>query len=112
MKRSGHLPMAKLAYEDRKFMQSLGARPLRILAEYLDPLGRLRRAKVGDTIVMFGSARIYSRERALERLRQVEQSGRDRRKIEWRGQRKKKITVARADLQMSITYSPQMVGSL
>ena len=61
MKRSGHLPMAKLAYEDPTFMESLGARPLRILAEYLDPLARLRREKVADTIVMFGSARIHSR---------------------------------------------------
>jgi hypothetical protein len=26
-------PQAKLAYEDPKFMESLGARPLRILAE-------------------------------------------------------------------------------
>ena len=104
MKRSGHLPMAKLAYQDRKFMESLGARPLRILAEYLDPLGRLRRANVGDTIVMSGSARIYSRERAEARLRQVEESGRGRRKIEWRGQWKKKISVARVDLQMSRYY--------
>jgi len=96
--------MAKLAYQDRKFMESLGARPLRILAEYLDPLGRLRRANVGDTIVMFGSARIYSRERAEARLRQVEESGRGRRKIEWRGQWKKKISVARVDLQMSRYY--------
>jgi uncharacterized protein (TIGR00730 family) len=104
MKRSGHLPMAKLAYEDKKFMESLGARPLRILAEYFDPLGRLRRAKVGDTIVMFGSARIYSRERALERLRRVQESGRGRSKVEWRGEWKKKITVARADLQMSRYY--------
>ncbi|HSY59397.1 MAG TPA: hypothetical protein VK795_07545, partial [Terriglobales bacterium] len=62
MKRSSHLPMAKLAYRDPKFMESLGARPLRILAEYLDPLARLRREKVADTIVMFGSARIHSRE--------------------------------------------------
>ena len=104
MKRSGHLPMAKLAYEDQKFMESLGARPLRILAEYFDPLGRLRRAKVGDTIVMFGSARIYSRERAQERLRRVQESGRGRSKVEWRGEWKKKITVARADLQMSRYY--------
>ncbi len=35
MKRSGHLRMAKLAYHDQSFMESLSARPLRILAEYL-----------------------------------------------------------------------------
>ncbi len=45
MKRSaGHLPMSKLAYKDPIFMESLPARPLRILAEYIDPINRLRRA--------------------------------------------------------------------
>lgn len=100
MKRSGHLPMPKLAYEDRKFMESLGARPLRIVAEYLDPLGRLRRAKVGDTIVMFGSARIQSRELAEKRLSQVERRARGRRNGEW----KLKIDAARSIVQMSQYY--------
>jgi uncharacterized protein (TIGR00730 family) len=100
MKRSGHLPMPKLAYEDRKFMESLGARPLRIVAEYLDPLGRLRRAKVGDTIVMFGSARIQSRELAEKRLSQVERRARGRRDGEW----KLKIDAARSIVQMSQYY--------
>ena len=100
MKRSGHLPMPKLAYEDRIFMESLGARPLRILAEYLDPLGRLRRAKVGDTIVMFGSARMYSRETAEKRFRDVERAARGRRNGEWR----LKIGAARSLLQMSRYY--------
>ena len=62
--------MPKLAYKDPEFMESLPARPLRILAEYLDPLNRLREANVGDTIVLFGSARIQSRERALAHLKQ------------------------------------------
>ena len=44
-------------YRDAVFMESLPARPVRILTEYIDPLERLRREKVGDTIVMFGSAR-------------------------------------------------------
>ena len=100
MRRSGHLRMAKLAYEDKKFMESLGARPLRILAEYLDPLGRLRRAKVGDTIVMFGSARIQSRERASGRLEQIERNSRGRHNKEWRA----KIGAARSDVQMSRYY--------
>jgi hypothetical protein len=100
MKRSGHLPMPKLAYEEKIFMESPGARPLRILAEYLDPLGRLRRAKVGDTIVMFGSARIQSRERAERHLHQVERRSRGRRKGEW----KVKIDAARSMVQMSRYY--------
>src|SRR6266566_6074177 len=58
-------------YRDPVFMESLPARPVRILTEYIDPLERLRREKVGDTIVMFGSARILSREQALARLEKV-----------------------------------------
>jgi uncharacterized protein (TIGR00730 family) len=92
--------MPKLAYQDKKFMESLGARPLRIIAEYLDPLARLRKEKVADTIVMFGSARIYSRERALDRLHEIQQSSRGRRNAEWR----EKISAARSDLGMSRYY--------
>ena len=65
MSRRSPRPQPKLAYDDPKFMESLVARPLRIMAEYIDPLNRLRLANVSDTIVMFGSARILSRDRAL-----------------------------------------------
>jgi len=61
-----------VAHLDPKFTRSVTARPLRILAEYLDPLDRLRRAGVGDTIVIFGSARIDSREHTKKRLAQLE----------------------------------------
>ena len=47
-----------LAYRDERFLESEGGRPLRILSEYLLPLGVFRRRKVHDTIVFFGSARI------------------------------------------------------
>lgn len=46
------------AYERPSFLASEEARPLRILAEYLDPLARFQRAGVHDTIVFFGSARL------------------------------------------------------
>jgi uncharacterized protein (TIGR00730 family) len=65
-------PPQQLAYLDPEFLDSEEARPLRILAEYLEPLGRFKRANVQDTVVFFGSARIHSREhatQALERLR-------------------------------------------
>ncbi len=58
-------------YRDPVFMESLPARPVRIIAEYIDPLERMRHEKVGDTIVMFGSARIRSREHALAQLKHV-----------------------------------------
>jgi len=67
---------APLAYQDREFMESLHARPLRILAEYYEPLVRFQELNVGDTIVIFGSARIPSREEALADLRRAKKSGR------------------------------------
>jgi uncharacterized protein (TIGR00730 family) len=51
-------PDSQLAYEDKTFLDSEDARPLRIIAEYLEPLQRFRRAHVHDTIVFFGSARL------------------------------------------------------
>ena len=52
------------AYRDEFFLKTPEARPLRILAEYLEPLRRFQRYRVEDTIVFFGSARIVSREAA------------------------------------------------
>jgi uncharacterized protein (TIGR00730 family) len=64
----------QVAFRDALFVESVAARPVRILTEYIDPLTRLRRESVGDTIVMFGSARIQSRERALARLRRLKRT--------------------------------------
>ena len=61
-----HAP--KPPHQDMEFLQSTPARPLRILAEYLQPMMQLKKENIGDTIVMFGSARIESRETALARL--------------------------------------------
>jgi len=47
-----------LAYKNGRFLETDDARPLRILAEYLEPMHALRREHVCDTIVFFGSARI------------------------------------------------------
>jgi uncharacterized protein (TIGR00730 family) len=47
-----------VAYKDEAFLDSPDARPLRILAEYLEPLSHFRDEKIQDTIVFFGSARI------------------------------------------------------
>src|SRR5579862_4799232 len=100
MKRFGHLPMSDLAYQDQVFMESTAARPLRILAEYIDPINRLRRAGVGDTIVMFGSARIQPRDRALAQLKKVQSAARGRRTPEW----STKIGAAKSIVGMSRYY--------
>jgi hypothetical protein len=47
-----------LAYKNEPFLQSPDARPLRIISEYLEPLSHLRRQRIRDTVVFFGSARI------------------------------------------------------
>jgi uncharacterized protein (TIGR00730 family) len=60
-----------LAYEDDEFLDSTDARPLRILAEYLDPLRRFRAQNVQDTVVFFGSARVLSRSSARKNLREL-----------------------------------------
>jgi uncharacterized protein (TIGR00730 family) len=49
---------APLAYQDEAFVDGPEGRPLRILAEYLEPLARLRREQVHDTVVFFGSSRV------------------------------------------------------
>ncbi len=65
------MPQQPLAYYDKEFLETTDARPIRILAEYLDPRRRFRLANIQDTVVFFGSARVNSRqvaERALLRL--------------------------------------------
>src|SRR5687767_2356988 len=85
-----------LAYNDAEFLESEEARPLRILAEYLEPLRRFKAQNIQDTVVFFGSARIHSRESAelaLESLQRrygtrqggepEEQLARGRKAVEW-----------------------------
>ena len=84
-----------LAYMNREFLESDEARPLRILAEYLEPLRRLKEQNIQDTVVFFGSARVHSRSeatRAHDRLRKralkrtaahAELLKRSRKAVEW-----------------------------
>ena len=84
-----------LAYMDPAFLESDDGRPVRILAEYFDPLRRLKEQNIQDTVVFFGSARIHSRQdatRAFARLqKRTRKRGRDyaaalkrgRKALEW-----------------------------
>ncbi len=49
---------SSLAYRNHTFLEGEAGRPLRILAEYLEPLERFRSQQVHDTVVFFGSARV------------------------------------------------------
>lgn len=46
------------AYKNPEFMMGLEARPLRILAEYIEPRTRLAEHKVHKALIFFGSARL------------------------------------------------------
>jgi uncharacterized protein (TIGR00730 family) len=72
-----HRPAAERAYRDELFLRTPEARPIRILAEYLEPLRRFNRYRVEDTIVFFGSARIMSREQAEAALETARAAGED-----------------------------------
>jgi uncharacterized protein (TIGR00730 family) len=69
MSDDNHFSMPPLAYLNAEFLKSPDARILRIISEYLEPAARLRRYRVRDTIVFFGSARSVSPEIAAERFR-------------------------------------------
>src|SRR5919197_6300187 len=66
-----------LAYQDGRFMESGEGRALRILAEYLEPQARLRRARVQNTVVFFGSARLLSHEEADRKLGELQSQSED-----------------------------------
>jgi uncharacterized protein (TIGR00730 family) len=58
-------------YLNPEFLKSQEARLIRILAEYIEPATRLRRHRIRDTIVFFGSARSMSPELAAVELDKV-----------------------------------------
>ncbi len=65
------------AYLKESFLNAADARPLRILAEYLEPKSRLNRHHIEDTIVFMGSARLASREQAQAELEAAQAAGGD-----------------------------------
>jgi len=65
------------AYGNEMFLNSRDARPLRILAEYLEPASRFAHYRVEDTIVFMGSARWLPRDQAERELRTAEATGQD-----------------------------------
>ncbi len=62
------------AYNNSEFINSAGARELRILSEFIEPKLRFNKNKIIDTIVFFGSARIKSEKEAKAKLRELKKS--------------------------------------
>lgn len=59
------------AYKNKDFLNSPSARLIRILSEMIEPATRFRKYRVKDTVVFFGSARIFSRNVTSLKLRRI-----------------------------------------
>ena len=94
------LPMK--AYNNADFLSSPDARPIRMLSEFLEPSGRLRRAGIRDTIVFFGSARLKARKDALREFRKAERI--ISKKTRTSSGAMKQFQDAKTDLEMSRYY--------
>ncbi len=79
------------AYENLSWINSRSARPMRILAEYLEPEARFEEMGIEDTIVVFGSARLLPRDVAEKSLVEAKANGGN-------------VTKAERDLHMSSYY--------
>src|SRR5579859_519709 len=97
-----HAP--KAPHEDPKFLESTPARPLRILAEYINPLAQLKREGIGDTIVMFGSARLDSHEVASARLTRLKERKLSKLNAEEKAKHRAALRLAKSALEMSRYY--------
>src|SRR5262250_569581 len=97
-----HAP--KAPHEDAKFLESTPARPLRILAEYINPLARLKTEGIGDTIVMFGSARLDSHEVAAARLTRLKEKKISQMNAEEKTKYRAALRTAKSALEMSRYY--------
>src|SRR5882672_2311220 len=109
-----------LAYLDAGFLESAEARPIRILAEYLEPLRRFKEQKIQDTVVFFGSARVDSRERAEVALKTLRARGerdadeqyeaelaKSRRALEWARYYEEARELARMLTEWSLTLESE-----
>ena len=97
-----HAP--KVAYEDPEFLTGVPARPIRILAEYIHPLVQLKNEGIGDTIVMFGSARIESHETAQARYTRLKGAKTSKMSAEDRNRHRAALRSAKSSLEMSRYY--------
>src|SRR6266481_990289 len=97
-----HAP--KAPHEDEKFLKSTPARPIRILGEYIHPLVQLKREGIGDTVVMFGSARIESHETAQTRCTRLKNTKTSKMSAAKLAKHRADVRHARSLLEMSRYY--------
>lgn len=73
-----------------------------MMAEFIEPSGRLRRAGIKDTIVFFGSARLRSKSDAMKEFKKLEKTVRSTARAS--AGLTKKLQNAEVDLEMSKYY--------
>ncbi len=80
-------------YFNKELLGSPQGRSIRILAEYYGPLKKIKKSRINDTIVFFGSARIKSPEQAEQDFKSLQNSNNDKDKL-----------IAKKDIEMSRYY--------
>jgi uncharacterized protein (TIGR00730 family) len=98
------------AYENKEFIHSAEGRAVRVLSELAEPEQRLRRHRIHNTVVFFGSARILSAEKAGAKLAEAE----ERAKTEPGAESEKLLEKARASVELSQYYEAarQLAGDI
>ena len=67
-------PAYRKAYRDPEFLSGDDGREIRLLAEYVKPERAFEKARIGSTVVVFGSARILPPDEAARRLELAEKA--------------------------------------
>lgn len=96
------LDKAPKAYHNLEFLDSPGARDIRILTEYTEPLQRFRKYKIKNTIVFFGSARILPGKTAKQKLNEVKSKIKNSKKIN--AGLEAELKIAETNFEMSRYY--------
>jgi uncharacterized protein (TIGR00730 family) len=94
-------PSYEIAYEDHNFIQSDVARPIRIQMEMEKPEWIMRQAGIRSTIIIFGSARFVSPNRARRQLEEANQQLAANPKSE---KAKEAVAKAKTDVETSVYY--------
>ncbi len=87
------------AYNNKEFLNSPDARTIRLLAEYYEPMSRLKKNGIKQTVVFFGSARILSVKDAKANLKKIKAEESKKKRAN-----QKNIIQAEAKLKMAHYY--------
>jgi len=94
----GSIKKAQKAYKNLDFLNSAQARPLRILAEFMEPHYRFLNFEVDSTVVFFGSARIKPKNEAKKYLKALANDGKEG------PEKETALSLARLQLRLSKYY--------